>query len=119
MGQAYSSAGDKYRLTLTNNSGIHYWFDPTRSPRSAKKRSILLVPCSRHCRAIDMDLEKGTWRREVLYERSDGETEHFQEGEPIGALLSGRHTALLEFPPAERARVLEVIDIWGAAEGLD
>ena len=65
-----------------------------------------------------MNLEEGTWRTEVTYERSDGETEHFPEGEPIGALLSGRRTALLEFPPTGRARVREAIDIEGAAEGL-
>ena len=71
--QAYSSAGDKYRLTLINMSAVENWFDPTKEPRSAKKRSVLLVPCARHCRVSDMDLESGTWLRDVTYARSDGE----------------------------------------------
>ena len=113
MDQAYSSAGDKYRLTLINMSAVENWFDPTKEPRSAKKRSVLLVPCARHCRVSDMDLESGTWLRDVTYERSDGETELFRAGEPVGALMKGWRQALLEFQPEERAKVFEAIDVWG------
>ena len=111
--QMYSSAGDKYRLTLINISAVEGWFDPSKTPTSAKKRSVLLVPCARHCKVSDMDLEAGTWARDVTYQRSDGETEHFKAGEPLGALLKGWRSALLEFPEADRARVFEAIDVWG------
>ena len=37
----YSSAGDKYRLTLINIIGVESWIDPSQAPRAAKKRSIL------------------------------------------------------------------------------
>ena len=97
--QAYSSAGDKYRLTLINISAVEGWFDPTSAPTSAKKRSVLLVPCSRHCRVSDMNFEDDTWLRDVTYDRSDGTTETFKAGEPIGALLSGWRNALKEFSP--------------------
>ncbi len=109
----YSSAGDKYRLTLINISGVEGWFEPNESPRASKKRSILLVPCARHCRVSDMDLETGQWLRDVQYEKSDGEQEHFKQGESVGALLLGWRRALLEFEPEERQRVLKYLDVWG------
>ena len=43
-----SSAGDKYRVTLINVSGVEHWFDPRQAPTPSKKKSILLVPCARH-----------------------------------------------------------------------
>ena len=46
-----TSAGDKYRLTLINISGVEGWFDPSESPKPRKQKSILLVPCSRHVKA--------------------------------------------------------------------
>ena len=113
MEQAYSSAGDKYKLTLINISAVEGWFDPSRQPKSAKKRSVLLVPCARHCKISDMNLEQGTWLRDVTYERSDGETEHFRAGELVGALMKGWRNALLEFSDEERARVFKAIDVWG------
>ena len=113
MGAAYSSAGDKYRLTLINMSGVENWFDPSEAPKSAKKRSILLVPCATHCRVSDMDLENGTWLRDVTYERSDGETERFRQGQPIGRLLQGWRNALLEFSEDERTKIFQSIDVWG------
>ena len=100
-------------MTLINISAVEGWFDPSRQPKSAKKRSVLLVPCARHCKISDMNLEQGTWLRDVTYERSDGETEHFRAGEPVGALMKGWRNALLEFSKEERDRVFEVIDIWG------
>ena len=41
---AYSSAGDKYRITLVDISGLENWFKPAAAPRSVNRRSILLVP---------------------------------------------------------------------------
>ena len=43
---AYSSAGDKYRLTLINFSSVRKWLKPTDVPTSYKGKSILLVPCT-------------------------------------------------------------------------
>eukprot|EP00959_Pyramimonas_sp_CCMP1952_P075827 1585066-Pyramimonas_sp.AAC.1 len=81
-------------FTLINISAVEGWFDPSRGPKSAKRRSVPLVPCARHCRVSDMNLEKGTWRRDVTYELGDGETERFRAGEPVGALLRGWRKAL-------------------------
>ena len=109
----YSSAGDKYRLTLINVSGVEHWFDPSLSPKPSKKRSILLVPCSRHCRVSDIDLESGQWIRDVEYDKNDGTREVFKQGESAGQLLAGWRRALLQFSEAERATVLQHLDIWG------
>eukprot|EP00959_Pyramimonas_sp_CCMP1952_P213883 4475272-Pyramimonas_sp.AAC.1 len=75
--QAYSSAGDKHRITLISASAVENWFDPSRGPRSAKKRSVPLAPRARHCRVSDMNLEEGTWQRDVANERGDGEAGRF------------------------------------------
>ena len=110
---AYSSAGDKYRITLVNISGVEGWFDASEAPRASKKRSILLVPCAKHCRVSDMDLERGEWLRDVQYERTDGEMQIFKAGEKINSLLAGWRAALLKFTEQERAEIFEQIDIWG------
>ena len=110
---AYSSAGDKYRITLVNISGVEGWFEASEAPRASKKRSILLVPCGKHCRVSDMDLERGEWLRDVQYERTDGEMQIFKAGEKVGNLLAGWRVALLKFTEQERAEIFEQIDIWG------
>ena len=109
----YSSAGDKYRLTLINISGVENWFNPSESPKSVKKRSILLVPCSKHVRLSDMDLESGEWLRDVEVHNQDGTVSSYKKGESSGQLLRGWRTALLQCSPDERARVLDNITVWG------
>ena len=113
MGQAYSSAEDTYRVTIINVSGVEHWFDPSRAPKSAKKRSVLLVPCARHCKLSDISVSGGTWLRDVTYERSDGETQHFREGESVDGLVSSWRKAMLEFSEDDRAIIFEAIDMWG------
>eukprot|EP00959_Pyramimonas_sp_CCMP1952_P442772 9269234-Pyramimonas_sp.AAC.1 len=65
-------------------SAVEGWFDPSGGPKSAKGRSLLPAPSARRCRVRDMNLEEGTWRRDAIYERGDGETERFRAGEPLG-----------------------------------
>ena len=60
-----------------------------------------------------MDLESGTWLRDVRYDKSNGEVQSFDQGKPIGPLLGGWRKALLEFSPEQRARIFEVLDVWG------
>ena len=109
----YSTSGDKYRVTLLNISGVEDWFDPEKAPRSTKRRSILIVPCAKHCRVSDMDLETKTWRRDVQYRKSDGSEEHFKQGDPVGQMLRGWTSALDQMTPDERSMVLGELDIWG------
>ncbi len=110
---AYSTSGDKYRLTLINISGVEGWLDPDESPKPSKKRSVLLVPCRKHCRVSDINFETMTWNKTVEYPRSDGETERFEEGEPVGQLLRGWVEALKKFQVEELAELHECFDIWG------
>ena len=77
----YLTAGNKYRVTLVDISGVENWLQPSVAPRAEKLRSILLVPCGKHCKLSDMDLGTGQWIRDVKYDRSDGTTEHFKKGE--------------------------------------
>ena len=109
----YSSAGDKYRLTLINMSAVENWFHPTESPTPVKKRTVLLVPSTVHCRLSDMDLEKATWLRNVTYECNDETTRSFKKGDPLDRLLIHWRNALLQLEPHERVEVLKHLDIWG------
>ena len=86
---SFSSAGDKYRLTLINISGVEGWCDPAETLRVVKKKSILLVPSSKHIRIRDIDLLTRKFKRDVKYTTSAGETIEFKEGDPIGQNLSG------------------------------
>jgi hypothetical protein len=86
---AYSSAGDKYLVTLINISGVEGWFQPNEAPRPSKQRSILLVPSAKHCRVSDIDIENSVWLRDVEYQTSEGETQRFQKGRSCGQLLRG------------------------------
>ena len=111
--QIYSKSGDKYRITLVNISAVKDWFKPSVSPQSDKRKSILLVPCTKHCRISDMDLTTDTWLRDVTYERSDGTMEHFEKGKPIGALLKGWRKGLQDLGEEECKMTLDSIEIWG------
>ena len=84
---SYSSAGDKYRITLINISAVEGWFDPSRDPKSVKGKSILLVPSKWHCRVSDMDIENGVWLRDVEYPTSEGEIRKFEKGTSTRGLL--------------------------------
>ena len=46
----YTSAGDKYRLTLINISTVKNWWKPGATPEPGKPKCILLVPAKTHCR---------------------------------------------------------------------
>ena len=50
----HTTAGDKYRLTLVNISGVEGGFNPRLQPRPRQKRGILIVPCSSHCKLEDI-----------------------------------------------------------------
>ena len=76
---AYSTAGDKYRLTLINVSGVEKWFKPSESPVPRKKKSILLVPCAKHVKVRDIDTEKGVFKHDEEYKNSLGETVSFKQ----------------------------------------
>ena len=110
---AYSSAGDKYRITLINFSSVRNWFKPSEAPTSYKGKSILLVPCKWHCRVSDIDLETLTWNKDVEYTTSQNEVRQFKKGEKVGTLLRGWTSALLKMEPEERASTLERLEIWG------
>ena len=62
--QIASSAGDKYRVTLINVSGVEHWFDPSQAPTPSKKKSILLVPCARHIKIRCISLHERTLLRD-------------------------------------------------------
>ena len=110
---AYSSAGDKYRLSLINISAVEDWFKPSASPKPVKKKSILLVPSSKHVKIGDIDLETRRFKHDVEYKNNFGDTIKFSKGESSGNLLSGWIEGLLKFEPEERAKFLENIEIWG------
>ena len=63
-----SSAGDKYRVTLINVSGVEHWFDPRQAPAPSKKKSILLVHCSMRINIRNINLHARTWLRGFSYE---------------------------------------------------
>ena len=110
---AYSSAGDKYRLTLINFSSVKNWFKPSEDPTSFKGKSILLVPCKWHCRVSDIDLETQTWNKDVEYTTSQNEVRQFKKGEKVGMLMRGWTSALLRMEPEERESTLSRLEIWG------
>ena len=62
---AFSSAGDKYRLSLINISAVENWFKPSEAPKSVKKKSILLVPSQKHIKIRDIDLERRVFRHDA------------------------------------------------------
>ena len=105
----YSTAGDKYRLTLVNISAVENWFKPSEAPKPVKKKQVLLVFCQQHCKLSDIDGE-GMWRRDVTYKTSDGGTQFFKQGTSAGALLRGWREARAQF---EDPSLLEEIDVWG------
>ena len=111
--QIASSAGDKYRVTLINISGVEHWFDPSQAPKPSKKKSILLVPCTRHIKVRDINLDEREWLRDFSYEDSNGEHVTFKQGDPIGRLMSAWVEALMKFEVSEREKVLGNIEIWG------
>ena len=111
--QIYSSAGDKYRVTLINISGVEHWWDPSRAPRACKKKSILVVPSTYHVKMRDIDIETRCWNKDFSYQDSNGELHEFREGAGIGKILRAWVEALLEFHPEQRKDILEHLEIWG------
>ena len=73
----------------------------------------MLVPSRWQCKLSDMDLESGTWLRDVTYETSQGETKKFVKGESVEQLLRGWRGALMKFEEPERNELLRRIEIWG------
>ena len=63
----YSTAGDKYRLTLINISAVENWLDPEAAPKSRKYTGMLLVPCAVQCWLRDIS-EDGLWLRDLKIE---------------------------------------------------
>ena len=114
---AYSSAGDKYRLSLINISAVENWFKPSEAPESKKKKAILLVPSSKHIKIRDIDLEKRVFKHDVSYENNFGEKIEYKEGDSIGNLMSGWIEGLLRFEPEEREAILAELEIWGQPRG--
>ena len=104
----YTTAGDKYRLTLINISGVEGWFDPEQTPRPVKKQCILLVPSSTHARLEYIDKE-GKWNRDWGYKCSDGSERVFKEGESAKNLLAGWRKARDEYEHEWETEVL----VWG------
>ena len=88
----YSTAGDKYRLTLINISGVQGWFEPNSLPRPSKKMGILLVPSNCHCKLEDID-EQGRWTRDWHHKCSDGSEKHYTKGEWANNMLAGWRAA--------------------------
>ena len=91
----YSTAGDKYRLTLVNISAVRNWFKVSEMPVCKKPKAILLVPAARHCRLSD--ITGGRWNKTVRYTSADGEEHVFTEGESCKGLLSGYQCILDSF----------------------
>ena len=88
----YTSAGDKYRLTLVNISGVENWFKPGAELRPCKKMLILLVPCSSHCRLEDIDVD-GRWVRYWSHKCSDGSEKHYKKGDWAKNMLASWRAA--------------------------
>ena len=102
--QAYSAAGDKYRLSLINISAVKNWFNPDKAPRAAKKKSVLLIPCKKHIKIRDIGLKTRTFKYDIEYQTQGGETFNFEKGKPVGQLLSGWLSALDQFEPKGERR---------------
>jgi hypothetical protein len=104
----YTAAGDKYRITLVNISSVENWFNPAEKPKPMKKRGILIVPCSIHCRLEDICVEKGEWLRDWSHKCSDGTTKSYTKGTKVGNIMQGWR-AVQESSP----ELLEQFAIWG------
>ena len=84
----YSSAGDKYRLTLVNISHVKNWFRPGARPQPGKPKLYLIVSSAKHCRLKDMSRTKPrVWLNRVEYTKADGEKVIFEKGAPTNGLL--------------------------------
>ena len=108
---SYTSGGDKYRLTLINISAVEQWFDSSSTPLPVKKRLVLLVPCSEHCKLQDIDKE-GKWIRDWSTKTTSGEILLYKKGESArNKLLTWRATrdALLE----ENEDHEFMFEVWG------
>ncbi len=109
----YSTAGDKYRLTLINISGVQGWFEPNSLPRPSKKMGILLVPSNCHCNLEDID-EQGRCTRDWHHKCSDGTERHYKKGEWSNNMLAGWRAARDNFEHEWDAEIS-----LGPGEGMD
>ena len=105
----YTTAGDKYRLTLVNLSGVEGWFNPSVEPRGIKKKGVLIVPCSTHCRLEDISAE-GKWVRDWSHMCSDGTLKHYKQDHNVGSLMCGWRAARDQ---AERPAWMDEFLVWG------
>ena len=55
--------GDKYRITIVDFPVVDGWFG-TSAPRGKLLKSVLIVPCEKHCRLEDIGPD-GKFTREV------------------------------------------------------
>ena len=108
--QWYHSGGDKHRLTIVNISQSDNWFDPTRPVEWGKDVLVLIVFCTEHVRAEDID-DEHKFNKDVTVETTDGPIEH----------KKGEFTRLL-YPyiqwrkVGDNAEVFKKIRIWGRLE---
>ena len=107
--QWYHSGGDKHRLTVVNMSQSDNWFDPTRPVEWGKDVLVLIVFCTEHVRAEDID-DDHKFNKDVTVETTDGPIEH-KKGEFTRLLypyIQWRKTG-------DNAEVFKKIRIWGQA----
>jgi len=103
----YTTAGDKYRITLVNISSVENWFNPAENPKPMKKRGVLIAPCSTHCRLEDVN-EKGEWLRDWSHKCSDGTVKSYTKGTKVGNIMQGWRAVRDRSP-----ELLEQFAIWG------
>ena len=107
----YTTGGDKYRLTLVNISGVEHWWDSSKAPRPVKKKLVLLVHCSEHCKMQDID-ENGDWVRDWSLKLRSGEEKHFKKGESARGKLASWRKAF-EAKKAADPSYDPPFEIWG------
>ena len=107
----YTTGGDKYRLTLVNISGVEHWWDSSRDPSPVKRKLILLVHASEHCKLSDID-EHGNWVRDWKLKLRSGAEKHFKKGESAKGKLVGWRKAF-EAKKADDPSYDPPFEIWG------
>ena len=79
--QSVMSVGDKYRVTLTNPSCVKDWIRPVASPTSYEKKGATLVPCEKHLKIQDVDLDIKVWVKRSDYKNNNGDTVTLKKAE--------------------------------------
>ena len=103
----YTTAGDKYRVTLVTISVVKNWWDPSKQVEPEKPKQVLIVPAAVHTRLKDMGRDE--WKNEVRFERSDGTEFHAKPGDKIGKVMFAYRGARDNYEDTEWTDELEVM----------